>query len=149
MNVPNKFIQTLSDKDYQKLVENYQTSTNFRVRNRSHAILLSFEKRSMDEIASICGVHPTAVSRWINRWNKQGLAGLRDVQQTGRPPILTLEEQAKTVEIVMKNPKFPERQLGEIKEQIGKEISQWTLKRVIKKRLHLEKNQVRTVEPGG
>lgn len=149
MNVPNKFIQTLSDKDYQKLVENYQTSTNFRVRNRSHAILLSFEKRSMDEIASICGVHPTAVSRWMNRWNKQGLAGLRDVQQTGRPPILTLEEQAKTVEIVMKNPKFPERQLGEIKEQIGKEISQWTLKRVIKKRLHLEKNQVRTVEPGG
>ncbi len=134
MNVPNKFIQTLSDKDYHKLVENYQTSENFRVRNRSHAIILSFQKRSIDEIALICGVHRTAVSRWINRWSEQGLAGLRDVQQTGRPPILTLEEQEKTVEIALKNPKFPHRQLSQIKEATGKEISQWTLKRVIKKK---------------
>lgn len=106
MNVPNKFIKTLDDKDYHKLVENYQTAANFRVRNRSQAILLSFQKYSIDEIASICGVHRNAVSRWINRWNEQGLEGLRDVQQTGRPPILTLEEQAKTIEIAMRNPRI-------------------------------------------
>ena len=31
MNMPNKFVKTLGDKDYQKLLENYQTATNFRV----------------------------------------------------------------------------------------------------------------------
>ncbi len=149
MNVPNKFIKTLDDKDYHKLVENYQTATNFRVRNRSHAILLSFQKYSIDEIADICGVHRNAVTRWINRWNETGLKGLADVQKNGRPPILTVEEQAKSIEIAMQNPKFPHRQLSKIKAATGKEISQYTLKRVIKKRLYLEKNQTGIVETGG
>ena len=134
MNVPNKFIKTLSDKDYHKLVENYQTSKNFRVRHRSHAILLSFQKYSIDEIADICGVHRTAVSRWLDWWNELGLEGLADGQKSGRPPILTLEEQAKAVEIGLKNPKFPHRQLSEIGRETGKEISSWTLKRLVKKK---------------
>ena len=146
MNVPNKFVKILSEEDYTKLVENQQKSENFRVRNRSQAILLSFEKYSIDEIAAICGVHRNAISRWINRWNEFGLKGLSDVEKNGRPPILTLEEQAKTVEIAMQNPKFPHRQLSQIKAETGKTISSYTLKRVIKKRLDLEKNQVGIVE---
>jgi len=134
MNVPNKFIKTLSDTDYNKLVGNYQTSANFRVRNRSHAILLSFQKYSIDEIANICQVHRTAVSRWIDWWNELALEGLTDLPKKGRTPILTVEEQAKAVEIGLQNPKFPHRQLREIKREIGKEISHYTLKRLVKKK---------------
>lgn len=146
MNVPNKFVKILSEEDYTKLVGNHQKSENFRVRNRSHAILLSFQKYPIDEIAAICGVHRNAVSRWINRWNEFGLQGLCDVEKNGRPPILTLEEQVKTVEIALDNPKFPHRQLRRIKAETGKTISRYTLKRVIKKRLDLEKDQVGIVE---
>ncbi len=134
MNVPNKFIKTLVDKDYHKLVENYQKSDNFRVRNRSHAILLSFQKYSIDEIAQICQVHRTTVSLWIDNWNEFGSQGLEDGERSGRPPILTLEEQEKAFETAIKNPKFPHRQLGEIKRETGKEISQYTLKRLVKKK---------------
>ena len=123
MNVPNKFIKIVSEEDYTELVENYQKSENFRVRNRSHAIVLSYEKYSIDEIAKICGVHRNAVSRWINRWNEFGLKGLSDGGKNGRPPILNLEEQARTVEIAMRNPKFPHRQLSQIKAETGKTIS--------------------------
>jgi transposase len=146
MNVPNKFVKILSEEDYTKLVENHRKSENFRVRNRSHAILLSFEKHSIDEIAAICGVHRNAVSRWINRWNEFGLKGLSDVEKNGRPPILTLEEQVKTVAIALENPKFPHRQLQRIKVETGKKISAYTLKRVLKKRLDLEKDQVGIME---
>ena len=146
MNVPNKFVEILSEEDYAKLVENQRKSENFRVRNRSHAILLSFEKYSIEEIAKICGVHRNAVSRWINRWNERGLTGLGDVEKNGRPPILNLEEQARTVEIAMRNPRFPHRQLSLILAETGKTISRYTLKRLIKKRLDLEKNQVGIVE---
>jgi transposase len=135
MNVPNKFIKTLVDEDYHKLVENYQTATNFRVRNRSHAILLSFQKYSIDEIADICRVHRNAVSRWIDRWRELGVDSLADEQRNGRPPLLTLEEQEKAFAIAMKNPKFPHRQLSEIKRETGKQISQFTLKNLIKKRI--------------
>lgn len=146
MNVPNKFIETLSEDDYNKLVENHQRSENFRVRNRSHAIVLSFEKYPIEEIAVICGVHRNTVSRWIERWNEGGLKGLGDVAKNGRPPILTLEEQARTIEIALENPKFPHRQLSQIKAATGKTISAYTLKRVLKKRLDLEKDQVGIVE---
>lgn len=134
MNVPNKFVKTLTEEDYNKLVENHQKSENFRVRNRAHAILLSFEKYPIDEIAVICGVHRNTVSQWIERWNEFGLKGLRDVEKDGRPPILTLEEQARTVEIALLNPRFPHRQLSRIKAETGKTISRYTLKRLIKKR---------------
>jgi len=146
MNVPNKFIEILSEEDYTKLVENHQRSENFRMRNRSHAIMLSFEKYPIEEIAAICGVHRNTVSRWIERWNEGGLEGLGDVAKNGRPPILTLEEQVRTVEIALENPKFPHRQLSRIEEATGKRISAYTLKRVLKKRLDMEKDQVGVVE---
>jgi len=144
--VSNRFVKTLTEEDYNKLVENHQKSENFRVRNRAHAIMLSFEKYSIDEIAVICGVHRNTVSQWIERWNEFGMKGLRDVEKDGRPPILTLEEQARTVEIALLNPRFPHRQLSRIKAETGKTISRYTLKRLIKKRLDLEKNQVGIVE---
>jgi transposase len=132
MNMPNKFIEALSDTDYRKLLENYQTATNFRVRNRSQAILLSFEKYPVDEIALICRVHRTTICLWLDKWNAQ--QRLEDQGRSGRPPILNLEEQAKAIEIGLKNPKFPHRQLSAIERETGKEISQGTLKRMLKKK---------------
>ncbi len=142
--MPNKFVKTLSDKDYQKLLENYQTATNFRVRNRSQAILLSFEKYPVDEIARICRVHRTTICLWIDKWNAHQRLG--DKERSGRPPLLNVEEQAKAVEIGLQNPKFPHRQLSEIERETGKEISQGMLKRMLKKRLFVEANQVRIME---
>ena len=147
MNMPNKFVKTLDDKDYQKLLENYQTAPNFRVRNRSQAILLSFEKYPVDEIAQICRVHRTTVCIWIDKWNEN--QRLEDQERSGRPPILNEPEQAKAIEIGLKNPKFPHRGLSEIERETGKEISQPTLKRMLKKRLALETNQVRIMEADG
>lgn len=135
MNKPNKFIKTLSDSDYHKLVENYQQSDNFRLRQRSQAILLSFQKYPIDEIAKICQIHRTTVGIWIDNWNKFGNQGLEDAERSGRPPILTLEEQAQALEIGLRNPKFPHRQLAEIEQKTGKQISQYTLKRIIKKKI--------------
>lgn len=134
MNKPNKFIKTLSEIDCNQLLENYQTGNKFRLRNRSHAILLSFQKYSIDEIAEICGVHRTTVGIWIENWNEFGKTGLEDGERSGRPPILNLEEQEKAFQTALKNPKFPARQLGEIKRETGKEISPFTLKRLIKKK---------------
>ena len=66
---------------------------------------LSFQKYSIDEIASICQVHRTTVSLWIDNWNELGSTGLEDGERTGRPPILTVEEQEKAFATAMKNPR--------------------------------------------
>ncbi|MEO8072617.1 MAG: helix-turn-helix domain-containing protein [Acidobacteriota bacterium] len=134
MKIPTKFVKTLSDEEHSKLLENHQTSENFRIRNRSQAILLSFEKFPIAEIAKICRVDRDTVSLWIDNWNEFGFKGLADDEKTGRPPILSLEEAEKAVEIAIKNPKFLHRQLGEIKAATGKETSKFTLKNLIKKK---------------
>ena len=134
MNMPNKFIETLSDSEYNQLLENYQTSNNFQLRKRSHAILLSFQKYPIDEIAKICGAHRSTVGIWIANWNESGNKGLADGERSGRPPILTEEEQEQAFQTAMLNPKFPARQLGAIKSETGKEISKFTLKRLLKKK---------------
>ena len=134
MNVPNKFVKTFSDEERKKLIENHQNHPNFRVRHRSHAILLSQQRSTREEIARVCRVHRDTVSLWIDAWQEFGFEGLEDSERSGRPPILTVEEQAKAVEIALRNPKFPHRQLSAIKEEIGKEISRFTLKDLVKKK---------------
>ena len=149
MNVPNKFVKTLSDEERKKLIENHQNHPNFRVRHRSHAIVLSHQGSTREEIAQICRVHRDTVSLWIDAWQEFGFQGLEDNKRSGRPPILTVQEQAKVIEIALRNPKFPHRQLSEISRETGKAISRFTLKDLLKKRFHLEKNQVRVVEENG
>src|SRR5215210_7692421 len=134
MNTPNKFVENLTDSDYQKLTENYQKGDNFRVRNRSQAILLSNEKYSIDDIAAICRVHRNTVSQWIDWWNEGGVSSLADLPKTGRPPILSESEQITAVEIGLQNPKFPHRELAQIQQETGKQISSYTLKRLLKKK---------------
>lgn len=135
MNVPYKFIENLSAEDYDKLVEYHQTGASSRVRRRAHALVLSFQKRSVDEIAAIYQVHRNTVSRWIERWQEGGWETLPDIKQAGRPPLLTPAEQAQAVAVALANPKFPHRQLEEILAATGKEISSWTLKRILKKKV--------------
>lgn len=149
MKIPTKFVKTLSQENHNKLIGNHQRGGNFRLRNRSHAILLSFEKFPIAEIAKICRVDRDTVSGWIDNWNELGEKGLGDDEKPGRPPILTPAEQEKAVETAMRNPKFPHRQLSQIKETTGKEISQYTLKNLIKKRLYLETHQIRAMEKDG
>lgn len=139
MNVPNKFVKTLSAEERKKLVENHQNHPNFRVRHRSHAILLSQQGSTREEIAQICRVHRDTVSLWIDAWQKFAFQGLEDNERSGRPPILTVEEQAKAVEIALRNPQFPHRQLSEIKREIGKQISRYTLTDLIKKKISFGK----------
>jgi transposase len=89
MKVPTKFITALSED-------------NFRVRNRSHAILLSLEKFLITEIAKICRVDRNTVSGWLNNRNEFKFKRLEDEEKTGRPLVLTLAEQEKVIEIGLK-----------------------------------------------
>ncbi len=50
MNMPHKFVADLSDEDYQKLMQNYQTDDNFRVRQRSrhlNTLRFSIDRRAI------------------------------------------------------------------------------------------------------
>ncbi len=135
MNVPNKFVKTLTDEERHKLIENHHNHQSFRVRQRSHAVLLSAQGSTREEIAQICRVHRDTVSFWLDAWNEFGFKGLEDNARSGRPKILSAAEEEKVFEIAMRNPRFPARELEAITTEVGKKISVWTLKGLLKKKI--------------
>ncbi len=135
MKTPTKFITNLSPAEIAELIENHQTNRNFRVRNRSHAVLLSAQGYSIDQIAQICRVDRDTVSLWLNQWNQSKLAGLADEARSGRPRTLTAQEEEQAVEIALLNPRFPARQINEIRAATGKQISEFSLKALLKKKI--------------
>ena len=70
-------------------------------RMRAHAILLSAEGKSINEIAAIYPVHRVSVASWITYWEQRGIVGLLDKERSGRPHKLT-EEERERVRIVYK-----------------------------------------------
>ncbi|MEZ4527767.1 MAG: helix-turn-helix domain-containing protein [Desulfobacterales bacterium] len=78
----------------------YRTATDGRMKERLLMVLLSMEGRHAPEIAAAVHRTPETVLRWLHRWNKSGFGGLDDRPYSGRPPVLTPEEQAVTVKWV-------------------------------------------------
>jgi transposase len=67
-------------------------------RMRAHAILLSDEGYSVQEIAQIYGVCRQTVSSWIKAWENKGLVGLMDQARSGRPRKLSAQEEIEVLE---------------------------------------------------
>ena len=135
MNMPNKFVRNLSAEEVIGLEQLWHRSDNFRLRNRAQAILLSFQKVSLDEIAKICQVGRDAVSGWIQKWEMRGEDGLKDEPKSGRRPRLSAAEELAAVQLALQMPNSPTRQLAAIEKQTGKPVSRGMLKRMLKKNI--------------
>jgi len=110
-----------------------RTTRSWRVRNRAQAILLSADGYSVNAIADITRVDRDTVSIWIKNWEASGIAGLADKPITGRPRILTDEEQERALELIAKDPRNLKRVVDHLREQTGKQVSVDTLKAIGKK----------------
>lgn len=135
MKTPTKFITNLSSNEIAQLVDNHHNHRNFRVRNRSHALLLSHQAYSINEIAAICRCDRDTVSKWLNLWNKSKFDALVDNARSGRPKTLTQNQEEQALEIALCQPRFPARQINEIAAATGKRISPFTLKAILKKKV--------------
>lgn len=56
-----------------------------RYDHRLHGLLLVASGRSCTEVSQLFGEHATTVQRWVRRFERHGLAGLRDGERPGRP----------------------------------------------------------------
>lgn len=67
----------------------YGHKTEHRLRMRAQVVLHAARGRSNARIAQETGLHLDTVRRWRGRFAEQGLAGLKDRQRCGRPPVFT------------------------------------------------------------
>lgn len=85
----------LSEDDIKFLNYRKKTSESNRVRDRSHALLLSNKGYDIQGLSEIFDVRQATVIDWFNRWESEGNNGLADRMKSGRPRIFTEDEEKK------------------------------------------------------
>jgi len=128
-----KYVDPLSEQDIKRLNHTYRTHLNHRVRQRSHAILLSHRGYKIPDISQLLESHRDRVSAWIDQWHREGIEGLYDQPRSGRPMIYTPEELDYFKQALDKQPQQIGLAQSDLESFTGKCSSQNTLKRALKK----------------
>ncbi|GEN27261.1 hypothetical protein HVA01_09070 [Halovibrio variabilis] len=124
---------SLTLDEQQVLNEAYQHGEKRALRRRAHAILLSHQGYTIDQISSILKVQRNAVADSFKQWKASGLEGLADKPRGGRPSILNDADRASLQQLVEEHPhQLPVLQ-ARLQGKTGKVFSRSTLRRALKK----------------
>jgi len=129
-------IKTVAATDEQKVAlekgAKYGSTPSFRQRCR--AILLKCDARTSRAVAEELGCCEVSVNDWMKRFAEQGLDGLRVATGRGRKGILSQESDFDAVRRAVQGSR---QRIGmakaELEKELGKEFSQITLRRFLKK----------------
>jgi len=75
-----------------------------RYSDRARIILLSLEKKTLDEIVGEVGLSRKTVNQWRNRFRKLGLGGLKDEPRSGKPSTITAQQKALVIKTACEKP---------------------------------------------
>jgi transposase len=71
---------------------------------RARIITASWDGASVGEVAASLGCHPKTVSKWLHRFNADGLDGLADLPRPGAPRRLTEHERGRIIQLARSEP---------------------------------------------
>src|SRR5207302_6995459 len=74
------------------LQQEIQRSEESRYDHRLHGVLLVAQGITCPEVAQLLGDAPRTVEYWVRRFERKGLAGLKEGQRPGRPSRLSAEQ---------------------------------------------------------
>ena len=87
------------------LQDEIRRSDESRYDHRLHGLLLVAQGMSCREVAQLLGDSPRAVQYWVNRFERDGLAGMVEGERPGRPCALGEKELAKINRVLRQTPK--------------------------------------------
>lgn len=76
----------LSEAEAQRLERDFRSATDARLRDRLNAVRLAHKGQRHQDIASLLGMSPRSVQRWLNAYLERGAEGLAPRQAPGAPP---------------------------------------------------------------
>src|ERR1700736_849 len=83
------------------LQDEIRRSEESRYDHRLHGVLLVAQGMTCPEVARLLGDAPRSIENWVHRFDKQGLAGLKEGERSGRPSRLD-EKQVKEINRVLR-----------------------------------------------
>ena len=133
MGRPSKRLELTKEQEG-ALEKGYKAGQSHAYRKRCQMMLLKSEARSSEDIAKIVDSCEMSVNGWIKRYEAEGIKGLQTKAGRGRKAILNAQEDAaKIKEVVQANRQRLSVAKAELEEVLGKQFSQKTLERHIKK----------------
>lgn len=114
-------VRTLTREEYEELkrMERRRKLAAGKVK-RAKIILLSNLGYLTKEIAEKLDCHERTASRWINRFNKLGMAGLEEGPREGRPRIYSPEDVGLIIQTALARP-----------DELDLPFGSWTLDRLV------------------
>src|ERR1700730_12406901 len=104
------------------LQDEIRRSEESRYDHRLHGVLLVAQGMTCPEVARLLGDAPRSVEYWVGRFERDGLAGLVEGGQTGRPRRVG-EKQREAVDRILRHPPRAAGLSGNIWD--GKTLSTW------------------------
>lgn len=115
------------------LEQGYREGLTHAFRVRCQMILLKSTARTSAEIADLLGCCEVVVNNWLQRYEAEGLAGLRTKPGRGRKPILDAEQDwGRVKQAVQAQRQKLSVAKAELEAALEKSFSQKTLERYIK-----------------
>ena len=107
---------------------------SYSFRQRCLMVLLKSESRTSKDVAAQVGCCEVVVNTWMKRYQEQGLDGLRTKAGRGRKSILRADTDLAAVrQAVQSSRQRISLAKAELERELGKEFSQLTLRRFLKK----------------
>tara|TARA_R110001599_G_scaffold60939_4_gene169295 strand:+ start:10981 stop:11454 length:474 start_codon:yes stop_codon:yes gene_type:complete len=128
-----RFVAPLTESEQQTLVSAYRQGEKRALRRRAHAILLSHQRHTINQISEILQVRRDAVSRWFQQWEESGLDGLIDKPRSGRTPSLDEHDHMRLQALVAEHPHQIRALQARFQEETGKSVATVILRRALKK----------------
>lgn len=129
-----RFIK-LTDAELVTLQEGHKNGVRFQFRNRCQCLVLSHQGSSVVRLSEFFEVSEITIYSWFDRWERIGLAGLRNKSGRGRKPILSLQN-AKHVKgvkaAVGKHPQSVKAVVADLEVAFAEKMSVDTVKRFLK-----------------
>ena len=128
-----RYIKGLTEWEKKSLEEMQKHHRQSQVRRRAHMILLSNQGQTINEIAAIYEMRRNTVASCMDKWESYGLAGLMDKLKSGRPRLLTAEEEVRGLELIKEDQRSSKQAQSRLESETGKKLSEWTFKRSLKR----------------
>jgi len=119
------------------------SSVPYRTRNRAQMLKLNAQGKNVPEIAQIFNCHEHTVRATIKRWEEKGLAGLWSALGRGAKQKWNVKD-LEYIETCIREEQrtYNSVQLAQkLRQEKGINLSSDRLRRILKKKISLEKNQ--------
>ena len=123
----------LTVEQQKALQEGYQLGETHAFRSRCQLVLLKSEGRTSKEVSRIIKMNEISINQWLDRYQREGVEGLKTKPGRGRKPLLSQTEDAAMVEKAVQQERQRLAQAKLILEaELNKQFSLKTLKRFLK-----------------